>query len=401
MRSLPPPLTGSEPGTFAHFTVTERMPAIVRLAITENSFPAAIVEALQVLEAELPDGRIRALRDDGGPDLAAWAAYVTPFLGQRWLEIPWFFAEAYFYRRILAATRYFEPGPCHGVDPFEAQKRLSLATAKASIHALSTLVNDLATRDSGWDRGAFIPLIYYELWGNRVDLSIWPADADASDRTSVDVHVERANLLVDQSAAVADMVSTLQNARIDLIVDNAGFELIGDLCMADFLLSSGVAGAVHLHLKVHPTFVSDAMKKDIAFTLETLQSGVDMAARMFAERLQGALDAGRLELSDHPFWTAPLAFWEMPDDLREDLGRAGLVFIKGDANYRRLLGDRHWPYTTPLAEIASYFPTAFTALRTLKSEVVAGLRPDQPEKVAQVDPNWLTDGHWGLIQFLT
>lgn len=400
MLPLPPPLTGAEPGTFAHFTVTERLPAIVELAITENSYPANIVGALQSLKAELPDGQVRPLREDGGPDLEAWAGYVALFLGQRWLDVPWFFAEAYFYRRILEATHYFEPGPWQGIDPFEAQKRLSLATAEDSIRALSVLVNELATADTDWDPDAFITLSYYELWGNRVDLSIWPAGVTESDRSRVDVHVERAHLLVDESEAVANTVGTLKGARIDLIVDNAGFELFGDLCMADFLLSSGVAGAVHLHVKPHPTFVSDAMIKDVTYTVERLRAGLEPPVRTLAGRLQGFLDADRLQVREHLFWTAPLAFWEMPDDLHQDLTAADLVFIKGDANYRRLLGDRHWPFTTPLADIASYFPAPFVALRALKSEVVAGLRPGQPEEVAQADSTWLTDGRWGLIQLV-
>ncbi|NJL37316.1 MAG: protein-glutamate O-methyltransferase family protein [Leptolyngbyaceae cyanobacterium SM1_4_3] len=75
------------------------------------------------------------------------------------------------------------------------------------------------------------------------------------------------------------------------------------------------------------------------------------------------------------------------------------LVCKGDANYCRLLGDRHWSFTTRFEAIACYFPSPLLALRTLKSEIAAGLRPEQVKSLNQTDPNWLTSGEWGVIQF--
>lgn len=50
-------------------------------------------------------------------------------------------------------------------------------------------------------------------------------------------------------------------------------------------------------------------------------------------------------------------------------GESALVFVKGDANYRRLIGDRLWPTDTPFSDVAGYFPTRLCALRTLKAEL--------------------------------
>ncbi|MFB8788086.1 MAG: ARMT1-like domain-containing protein, partial [Potamolinea sp.] len=130
---LPPPLMMSLSGSFAHMTLTQRMPAIVERVIAENNFSSAIVENLETLIQELPNGIVRQLTDEAAPDFSAWMKYLEPFLGKRWIEIPWFFAEAYFYRRILEATHYFLPGLSQGVDPFALQKRLGLETAIDSI----------------------------------------------------------------------------------------------------------------------------------------------------------------------------------------------------------------------------------------------------------------------------
>lgn len=398
--SLPPPIMVSDENSFAYYTVTERLPAIARRVIAENDFPPFIMNDLEALARELPDGTIRPLREDGGPDLADWARYVSPYLGRRWLDVPWYFAETYFYRRLLEATRYFSPGPWQGVDPFAEQKRKGLASALAFIRVLSARINALIGTGPRWNRAGFIALLSYALWGNRMDLSLWPAEATEQGAGHVEAHHEAANVLVDDTQALANRVESLRGAAIHFIVDNAGLELFCDLGLADYLLACGVAGTVVLHLKAHPTFVSDAMSRDVHYTAETLAADADAETRSLAARLKGYLASGRLQLREHLFWTAPLPFWEMPDAVRRDLTKAALVFIKGDMNYRRLLGDLHWPFTTRLADVACYFPAPFAALRTLKSELAVDLRPDQVERLTREDPQWLTDGRWGVIQLV-
>lgn len=89
----------------------------------------------------------------------------------------------------------------------------------------------------------------------------------------------------------------------------------------------------------------------------------------------------------------------MPAYLRQTLSEAALVISKGDANYRRLLGDRHWNYVTPFADIVSYFPAPLLALRTLKSNVAAGLDEAVVAALQARDPGWVVSGRWGVMQF--
>ena len=98
--------------------------------------------------------------------------------------------------------------------------------------------------------------------------------------------------------------------------------------------------------------------------------------------MDGHIAAGELLPRAHWSSASPLFYYEMPGDLHAELARMDLVIVKGDANYRRLLGDAHWPHETPFADVVSYFPAPVVALRTFKSEVAVGLAPGQAEELA-------------------
>jgi hypothetical protein len=117
-------------------------------------------------------------------------------------------------------------------------------------------------------------------------------------------------------------------------------------------------------------------------------------------RIQNHLDNERLELKDDFFWTSPLYFWEMPQNIRQELSESDLVISKGDANYRRLAGDLKWPSTTSFQEVVRYFPSSLLALRVLKAELALGLTATQVRDLDSQEPDWKFNGNWSVIQFL-
>ena len=403
--AIPAPLRGSETGTFTHYSIAGRLPDIGRRILAENQFRSHIVAELEDLFDGIPHAPIRPLTDTYAPDAADWRTYCLPYLEQDWLQAPWFFVETYFYRRVMEATDYFQEGAAtQGYDPFAYQKQQGLTTQIPAIRSMCTAVTRWLAKPKAKEQG-LTTLLHADLWGNQADLSLWPVgqptDSPAGQNAqpdSKDAH--DAFLLADDTTAViTHLLSLPQPARIDLIADNAGFELVADLCLVDYLLGSNTAVTVHLHLKAHPTFVSDALIKDAEATIRFLANDKDENTRMVGKRLGEMLGNGRLRLQTHFFWTSPLPMWDLPTALSAELGRAHLVISKGDANYRRLLADRHWPATTPFPDILSYFPAPILALRTPKSEIICGLGEGQAEETAVQDPNWLTNGTRGVIQF--
>ena len=395
--TIPAPLRGSETGTFTHYSIAVRLPDIGRRILEENKFRSHIVAELEDLIEGIPDTPIRPLTDLYAPDAADWREYCLPYLEQNWLQAPWFFVETYFYRRVMEATQYFDEGAAtEGADPFAYQKQQGLTTTVSTTRNLCGAVKRwLAQPDA--QEAALAYFLHADLWGNQADLSLWPAEK-GEQPNSADAHDEF--LLVDDTTAVIPhLLSSSSPTRIDLIADNAGFELVADLCLIDYLLRSETAVTVHLHLKSHPTFVSDALIKDVEATIAFLVADENEDVRVVGESLRGMVENGRLRLQTHLFWTSPLPMWEIPAELQSQLAESSLVISKGDANYRRLLGDRHWPFTTPFVDAVSYFPAPLLALRTLKSEIIVNLAEGQADALTTQDPNWLTNGKWGVIQY--
>jgi hypothetical protein len=396
---LPEPMTAMESDTWAGKTVRIRFGDTARRVLDENEFPKQIASRLEELIQEIPEAAIRPLDDPGAPDLEAWNVNLEPYLGMNWLEPPWFVSEHYFYRRILEAIGFFQAGQGQRYEPFLVSKQRGLEQGFDDIVRLAHLESDWLQVDR-LPRESVLPVIYMDLWGNQADYSLWPAD-DGSKPDHADLSQADDFLLVDSGTQVADYILSLhgKNPRIDFLIDNAGLELVNDLVFADLLLTAGAAKQVYFHLKAHPTFVSDALPKDVNMTVEFFQTSTDPIVQALGLRLFEHINNTRLNLRSDFFWNSPLDGWEIPEALIEVISGSDLVISKGDANYRRLLGDRHWSFTTPFDQIINYFPVPLVALRTLKSELVCGLEPGQVEAIAAEDPEWMVNGRWGLIQF--
>ena len=400
---LPAPLRASEIPSFTHYSVTVRLPDIARRTLAENHFPPPVAASIQALIDEIGNGRIRPIAVPLAPDQALWETWMQPYLGMTWLEVPWFFAEEYFYRRILEATGYFTDGEGQHRDPYARQKELGLESSREQIRDLARHAEDVQENPLGESLETLERLLLVDLWGNQNDLSMWPVQAASAPHRQGDkpsaggLTAAQEHILANDLPALMPWFERLgAHAHVGILLDNGGYELVADLVLADFLNAIHRAAQVVLHAKTYPVFVSDATEADIHTTIDSLFADEEAVVKDLAMRLRAYLFDGRLSLRQHPFWTSPLAMWEMPGDLAEEIEGTQLLIAKGDANYRRLLGDRHWETHLPFSAVVSYLPCGILALRTLKSEIAVGI---DPTRVPTSDPDWMTDGKWGLVQF--
>ncbi|MGH4029231.1 damage-control phosphatase ARMT1 family protein [Actinomycetota bacterium Odt1-20B] len=405
-----PVILSNEPGSFPRSVLAERHPALIKRV--RDAFPYGPEQhrALDALLASSTTGVIEPLGLDAH-DRWLWEGWQrgpggTSWIGQSWFDVPFLWAESFFYRKLLDAVGYFEPaGAWRGVDPFRPFKLVELESEEAGAEL--AVLEQLAQRPVGEQDRA---LLHGSLWGNRADLGFRmaaPADAGAAmdegegkGEGEVEGEGEPSGppLVADDSDELWSLLPVGGAATVYLVADNAGRELVPDLLLIDHLLRHRRAERVVLHVKPYPYYVSDATTADVVDGLRHLKRAGGVAGEV-GERLWAAMGNGQLAVRAHSFSCAPLPYAEMPDDLRREFAEATVTILKGDLNYRRLVGDQLWPATEAFGDRTSCFPSPVAALRTLKSDVIVGLdAATEAALVAAYEQRWRTSGTHALIQ---
>ncbi|MEO8608070.1 MAG: damage-control phosphatase ARMT1 family protein [Chloroflexota bacterium] len=382
MPDRPPMVRTDVTNAFAHNTMKVRVPAIIREVQALNpEYSPSIQAALSRLAESMENNQPIPMIDPLSPDYEMWAACFAPYAGDTWLNTDWFFAEVYCYRLLMQAVRWWETGR----DPFAPKKEAEIGSA-----GLWTLLEKALAPEGETPEQKLKRLIQDDLWGNRIDLSFAAAQAHGTSVGSDD-------LLVDDSEAVVQHILS-SSGDFHLIADNTGTELAMDLVLIDALLTQP-DNRVFLHLKMHPTFVSDATVPDVRHLTEKIMVHPRPTVQALGVRLERAFQDGRLRFAPDLYWNSTRVLEDMPTHLVNVFHSAILTIIKGDANYRRMVADRLWSPSTPYAFVTSYFPSPLLALRTLKSDMIVGLPSGMAERLDSEDPQWRINGRRGLIQF--
>ncbi|RYZ35143.1 MAG: DUF89 family protein, partial [Sphingobacteriales bacterium] len=375
----PPFISGSDRGSFAAFTLAERFPHIIVQLIRENELDELQVKELGRLREEILYGNIPDDIDSNGVNAVYWTQFVGEYSGYSHYDVPFFVLESYIYYRIAEITRF----DTDGLDVFLTSK---LGNLDGNTGFIRRLVNRQAERLGVFSSTELRELLFAALWGNSSDLSQLSASkASTKERF-------RNELLIDDSEALCRFIDVeAAGVQLNYIADNAGLELLTDLLLMDYLLFHGKVPRVVLHVKIHPTFVSDAIRADIEHHLRFLEKMGDRNCLGFAGRIRSYLADSRLAVKTHGFWNTGMHFTKLPSDLKNSLEKGAMLLFKGDANYRRLFEDRMWPMTTPVGDVLNYLPEFRVAyIRTLKSEIMLGLDSEQIGHLNQMDSNWLT-----------
>lgn len=272
-------------------------------------------------------------------------------------------------------------------DIFARQKMSTFRSSRPAVLELAARYKDLVTQlESGTseaqspeEREAAEKLLFTEmceicLWGNATDLSLLTnlsyEDIQKLQGSEARKASEK-NIIVNDLAQAFEVLNKAKKAgkkerRVDIILDNAGFELFVDLILAGYLLSTDLATEIVLHPKSIPWFVSDVVPKDFGDLLNALANPqafyttpsdddkhagktpeplsdkeADELSFLF-QRWAGFHAEGQLAIRPNRFWTEGGSYWRLPKtapELYEDLKESELVIFKGDLNYRKLTAD--------------------------------------------------------------
>ncbi|XP_044278675.1 damage-control phosphatase ARMT1 isoform X1 [Varanus komodoensis] len=433
--SPPPsyPHNNSPVRSFAYNTIKDRMPLILTKVIDtlhrhKNEFfeeygekgieaEKKAIAYLSKLRNELQTDKPLIAMNDNLPDITLWNQYLEYHQNlsnqpPSWFQSPWLYTECYMYRRIHEAI-VLHP-PIGDFDVFKEEKVHAFFNSQQAIIVLSTYLQELLKNIKDLDdkclKEEFFKLIQVSLWGNKCDLSI-SGGADNSQKADPLQALQelKSFVLVDHTEKLWSLLINKKKmdreaaTRLDIVLDNAGFELAADLVLADFLLSSKLVTEIHFHGKSIPWYVSDTTKRDINWTITQMQSANNKWMSRCGVSWESYMKNGTWVYHDHLFWTLPHEFScmaQVTPDLYAELQKSDLIIFKGDLNYRKLLGDRKWEFTVPFHQALNNFhPAPLCSLRTLKCDIQVGLKPGQGEQLTNTEPEWMITGKYGIIQF--
>lgn len=435
-----PAYRGYHEYSFAHETMGKRLPTILGNAVNDVILTLnqqydeeqitdliACMDRMNVLMKELQANKeLRPIIDDEEGDVPLWnKAIAKYFKGKDFMNAPWLFAEAYKYRRLhecFSLSRYWK-----NYDVFFRQKCDTFSRSGTAVFELSMRFATPQKQDSSLSHEEaqqvkkllFLELTQVSLWGNATDLSLLINMTEEDIKKIQSTGGEHLastekNILGNHLNRVWDLVANMKGGRIDIVLDNAGFELYCDCVYADWLIQSGIAREVHFHGKRLPWFVSDVTRKDWNWLLNMMVYGFlfpdaseaeNQSLRQLGKRWKQYVAEGKWVYEQHPFWCTGYTFWSISTeapDLFHYLCESDLVIFKGDLNHRKLTYDCQAPTNTPfdvaigpLANEAGAPPVV--SLRTIKSDVVVDVPLEVSQRLDSEEPGWRISGKYAVV----
>lgn len=370
----PHPMPSTPDYPFAHQTMSERSPNFIKSLQERNNFSQVSNHALDDLYTSMVNNDLIPSQGYLAPDAFYWQNITT----ETWQSSAWFIAEMIFFRELINSVGYWQTG----IDPYYAIKYEELHSDSFQTQ----LKRALAV--TGDDASILKQMIHLALWGNRADLSL-------PEVVELGQTVEEDDLLIDESDAIVDTILNGTGA-IHLITDNFGTELAMDLMLIYHLLRLNMP--IKLHVKMNPTYVSDATISDVHWMLSAFPQRVP-ESQAIVDDIHRALNTGDLAIHPDFYWHSPHFYNALPTHLFTAFEQARVIISKGDANYRRALFDTIWDVETDFASVMQTMPAPFVALRTLKSNPIVGLTQQKAQQLDDISANWRTSGKYGIIQF--
>lgn len=391
--------SAKDAGSFAKFTIENRFPKIFKEVCSEEY--ESFIKDHKVDDEKILHSNIPGV-DELKKSISSYKDYTIKDFFEK---APFFLVEFYFYHLLLSLRNYDNLK----FDFFAAKKDADWKDRAEDFSSkLSVLFDDFEKfnkrKFSKKEKQEFNErknehiksILYYSLTSNTGDLS-----------QLHEIRSESVKCLCNETEICQNYLDVAKPySRFDIICDNSGAELFSDIYLAVFFLVYGLAKKVVFHLKPCPFFVSDATIDDFSKLVAALtKNGKNTELLDFISKK-------KIEVfSPNDFWVEPYYFDKMPDGLKNHFDKTNLVIIKGDLNYRRLVGDFNKYANETKSSInfetleerclfknKSNKNIPLVAPRVLKSDVFVGIDSVFEAIGRNSDSQFKTDGKWGVIQ---
>lgn len=322
-------------------------------------------------------------------------------------NVPFLLSEYYFYYHLLFLYHEKKKILDRIEDPYRAYKLKHLNDSKSKSN-FDALLNE------------FKSVIIYPTYKRMDKLLIGCLNMNSIDLSQLDVNIhefKKSNMPINDcrefhhfiQSNLINKSTTDNNVLIaHIITDNCGFELMSDILLGTYLLKTTKLTKVIYHVKKLPIFVSDTIMADVSDAIETLNKKLKdiISYNMTDDESQDgkvyicdSIPDKQLCFEENDCWHQETLFKNVEQFRTWNTDETcALIVIKGDLNYRRLVGDYHWKSSEPIRDKVSYIEKPLLIIRSLKSNVILGV--DEEEKYSSNSPNWKISGQYGIIQWL-
>lgn len=333
------------------------------------------------------------------------------------INAPFIDIEHYFYYSILYQVRsHQETNKNNIIDPYKVDKIISMKNDyfknpdvhKSKIKELLDLGLKIkyCIGDQEQERN-ICELLKLNLSANSTDLSqlFWEQFSNVSP-------------VIDDTQKFWDnYVSDLHNVtRINILTDNFGVEFLADIIMGYyFILKKGKNTKIEVIYNVNelPIFVSDVSHNDETLLFDTLNEFVkdNKYYKELLNDIQSLITENKLLFKPDFFWNMPVYYNTI---VKPEYKKAGylseiknifcgtdLLIVKGDLNYRRLVGDRNYNPQKDIKNCINYIKCPLLIIRSFKSNVtLLGKNYKEFIKNKRIEQDWQSNGKYGIIQYI-
>lgn len=204
-------------------------------------------------------------------------------------------------------------------------------------------------------------------------------------------------------------------SKINILVDNFGIEFLSDIILGYyFILKKGRDTDIEIiyHVNELPIFVSDVRSGDEKLLFDILSSLTENN-----EEYTALLDDIRSFIGTKLIFR-PDFFCNMPNNyniiskpeyknirelsaIKDIFNSSNLLIVKGDLNYRRMVGDKNYNPNKKIESRIGYIKCPVLIIRSFKSDcTLLGRKGREFLRNKNIEQDWQSSGKYGIIQYI-